>query len=623
MRPRLLYSRGKGILGGIILLGLTTSIAMAGENSSLYPIKTPFGVKGTLENIADLCSTSDSLPVLIQFYDSLCIPQEGVLCTLSVGSRKMEKRSDENGEVLFWVRAKELASKIEGMAYSQYPVRKSYGILVNPLTGWLKAQGQSVNYETGTGMLEIKDEGIRVLYPEGYEKAAQEALTAFKGAKDVINRITNMQLLPFKFIITDKPNVGVFVSSMGVTGSPSNDDKYIYYPHEWVEVSLGYNYGIYDDSYAECRWIGDGLANYLAFEICREFYPYGFSYITGHMQYVEPDTVYDLRSWSTGWGGYISAPYFWAKVVRKSGNPEIIAEFLQEFQAQEDKSRQKAIAILSRLSELDIDSELVIPGKEFRENVTRYWPVPIPPEDMHLIVYRESFSMGDTSLEFASPVRRVQDVGYVFIDRYEVTNREFCEFLNASGNRRERGARWLDEKNYPEIEHVKGQYQAKPGYENYPVRWVTWYGAEAYARWAGKRLPTEAEWELTASNYGTTPYPWDDRKWHEDYCNWGEGGKLDGFELTAPVDTFPMSKNHDDCYNMVGNVSEWVADWYAPYDPADTINPKGPQEGTLKAYRGGSFAEGKEWVTTRARQGADPTQASPFIGFRCAADVPE
>lgn len=614
----------KGIVGGIILLGLTSSIALAGENSTLYPVKTPFGVKGILEDIASKCSTSDSLPVLMQFYDSLYTPQEGVLCTLSVGSRKIEKLSDANGEVLFWVRAKELGSRIEGMAYSKYPIRKSYRTLVNlGAVVWLKTQGQPVSYETGAGMLEIKDGNIRVLYPEGYEKAAQEAMTAFKQARDVISRTSNMQLLPLRFIITDKPNVGVFVGGMGAIGNPSSGDKYFNIPHEWTEGSLHDNYGIYDDSYAECRWIGDGLANYLVFEIYKEFHPYGFSYITSHMAYIEPDSIYDLRSWSTGWGGYVSAPYFWAKVVDKSGNPGIIAEFLQEFQAQTDKSRQKAIAILSRLSGLNVESELVISGKEFRENVTRYWPAPIPPQDMELVVHQENFPMGDKSLESASPARQIQDVGYVFIDRCEVTNQQFAEFLNSQGNRREHGARWLDEKNYPEIEHVKGQYQVKPSYENYPVRYVTWYGAEAYAKWRGKRLPTEAEWELTASNYGTTSYPWDDRKWHDDYCNWGEGGKLDGYEFTAPVDTFPMTKNHDDCLNLVGNVSEWVADWYAPYNPSDTISPKGPEQGTLKVYRGGSYNDDKEFLTTRARRGADPAQASPYIGFRCAADVPK
>jgi sulfatase modifying factor 1 len=195
--------------------------------------------------------------------------------------------------------------------------------------------------------------------------------------------------------------------------------------------------------------------------------------------------------------------------------------------------------------------------------------------------------------------------------------------LNSQGNRREHGARWLDERNNPEIEKVNGKYRVKAGYENHPVRYVTWYGAAAYAKWAGKRLPTEAEWELTASNYGTTSYPWDDRKWHDDYCNWGDGGELDGFELTAPVDTFLMTKNHDDCLNMVGNVSEWVTDWYAPYNPADTLNPLGPSKGSQKVHRGGSYNDDKEWLTTRARRGADPSESSPYIGFRCAADVPK
>ncbi|MBD3285450.1 SUMF1/EgtB/PvdO family nonheme iron enzyme [candidate division WOR-3 bacterium] len=181
----------------------------------------------------------------------------------------------------------------------------------------------------------------------------------------------------------------------------------------------------------------------------------------------------------------------------------------------------------------------------------------------------------------------------------------------------------FDVDNNTEINLKEDMYQVEPGYENYPVRWVTWYGAEAYAEWAGRRLPTEAEWEFSASTDGMYKYPWDDRKWHRDYCNWGEGGRHDGFEFTAPVDTFPMTVNNLECLNMVGNVSEWVADWYGAYNPADTINPKGPEDGTLKVYRGGSCADGKVWQTSRARRGVDPAKASPYIGFRCAMDIPK
>ncbi len=638
MRPRLLYIRGKGILGGIILLGLTTGIAMADVVYSTHAcLSTESGAtsvdvkEDVLDALLDtwLPIKGDSLPVLIQFYDSLDRPQPEVPCTLTIGSSKHAQSSDKNGEVLFWVRGENAGENILCNAYPDHPVEAYYLVFVSLGTQMDMFASKKAYFLTGAGMPELRDGGVRVLYPEGYEEEARQVLDIFTREKKIIESAVGIKLLPFKAILRDSSSSGISVGGYGlpltIGGNYIDVQTYEIFPHEWVETSLRHYYHIYDDTINLCRWIGDGLANYAAVEICMQLYPLYLQQLSaGIHEYRESEQIYDLLDRSAvGYKRYDLAPYFWAKVVDKSGNPGIIPEFLEEFRRSEDHTSQNAVALLSRLSGLDIGKELVITGQEYAENVTRYWPVPIPPEGMHIVIYMESFSMGDTSIDFASPARTVQDVGYIFIDRYEVTNREFCEFLKASGNRKEHGARWLDERNNQEIERVSGKYQVKAGYENYPVRYVTWYGAEAYAKCAGKRLPTEAEWELTASNYGTTPYPWDDRKWHEDYCNWGDGGKLDGYEFTAPVDTFPMSKNHDDCLNMVGNVSEWVTDWYAPYSPADTINPKGPQEGILKAYRGGSYADGKEWISVRARQGADPAQASPFIGFRCAADVPE
>jgi len=585
---------------------------------------------------------------MIQFYDSLNQAESGVLCNLTVGSKKFKQVSNQSGEVLFWIPSEKISKRIKCTAHPNRSIEALSLIFMSQQTGLCIALGKEVGFETGEGLLELKDDGIRVLYPEKQEAHAREMIAVLKEENEIIERATRMKLHPLKIILVDERDLGLCVGGYGMplqqSQSYTNVAKYKVFPHEWVEVSLDINYEIYEDS--TNRWIGDGLANYIALEVCKQFYPRHLQQVAiGIYEYRESSQVYDLRSWLSpdaerrvskegrelpkgegttpvGWDGYDLAPYFWAKVVDKSGNPEVITEFLAEFKEAEDKSSQNAIAILSRRSGLDIDKELVITSQEFVENVNRYWPIPIPPEGMNLIFAGNPFLMGDSSEESTSTVRNVQLESF-FLDRYEVTNKQFYEFLNEMGNQKEGGSYWLDEWNYPEILHEDGLYRVKSGYENYPVRQVSWYGATAYAKWAGKRLPTEAEWEFAASNNGTTYYPWDDKKWHDDYCNWGEGGELDSFASTAPVDTFPKSSNHYQCLSMVGNVSEWVADWYAPYDVADTVNPQGPDTGELKVHRGGSYNDGKEWQTTKSRRGADPAVASPFIGFRCAADVPE
>jgi formylglycine-generating enzyme required for sulfatase activity len=228
--------------------------------------------------------------------------------------------------------------------------------------------------------------------------------------------------------------------------------------------------------------------------------------------------------------------------------------------------------------------------------------------------------MGDTISSLTSPAHKVWLDSY-FIDKYEVSNDEFCNFLNDMGNQKEGGAYWFDESSNPEIERINGEYKPKKGYEKHPVRYVTWYGANAYAKWAGKRLPTEAEWEYAASNGGTTKYPWGN-EWCDTCCNWEEEGKLDEYEFTCPVDAFESGKNKYDCYNMVGNVFEWVSDWYGSYKVEFQKNPGGPEKGELKVHRGGCYKYEKEWQTSRARIGGLPTTAYPCVGFRCAKDIP-
>jgi len=569
----------------------------------------------------------NSLPVLVQFYDSLNRPQPEIPCTLTVGSSKYAQISDKNGEVLFWVREENAGENILCNAYPDHPVEAYYLVFVSEGTQMDMFMSKKAYFLTGAGMLELRDGGIRVLYPEGYEEKASHMLAIFTKEKKIIESAIGIKLLPFKAILRDSSSSGISVGGYGLPltlgGNYTDVETYVYFPHEWIESSLRHYYHIYDDTINLCRWIGDGLANYVAFEICKQLYPlYHQQLGIGMYEYRESEQIHDLLNRSAvGYKRYDLAPYFWAKVVDKSGNPEIIPEFLEGFRKSEDHTSQNAIALLTRLSGLDIDKELVIAGQEYAENVVRYWPIPVPPSGMNLIFAGNPFLMGDSSEKSTSTVRNVQLESF-FLDRYEVTNEQFCEFLNAMGNQKEGGSYWLDETSYPDILLEDGKYIVRKGRDNYPVGQVSWYGAAAYAKWAGKRLPTEAEWEFAASNNGTTLYPWNG-EWHDDYCNWGEEGKLDGYEFTAPVDAFEQSKNHYDCYNMVGNVFEWVADWYAPYNPADTLNPQGPADGENKVHRGGCYKYSKEWQTSKTRIGGPPDACYSCVGFRCAADVPK
>jgi len=239
--------------------------------------------------------------------------------------------------------------------------------------------------------------------------------------------------------------------------------------------------------------------------------------------------------------------------------------------------------------------------------------------NMCLIQPDGPFVMGDTMVEFSKPLRNIHLKSF-FFDLYEVSNKQYCEFLNAVGNHLEGGTYWFNETSYSDILMEDGTYKVRKERENYPVTCVSWYGAKAYARWVGKRLPSEAEWEYAASNGGTTLYSWGN-EWYSDYCNWGDDGELDGFEFKAPVNSFEDGKNLYGCYNLVGNVFEWVADWQTRYDSADTINPQGPQEGKLKVHRGGCYKYPEAWQDSHDRIGGPPYVTYPCVGFRCAMDV--
>lgn len=188
-----------------------------------------------------------------------------------------------------------------------------------------------------------------------------------------------------------------------------------------------------------------------------------------------------------------------------------------------------------------------------------------------------------------------------YMDKYEVTNADYARFLEATGTR----PPW----HWPQGKIPKGEEQVA-------VSNVNWFEADAYCKWEGKRLPTEAEWEKAArGGLDRKPYAWGDR----DPDN-PRVPAVVARDSATKVGSFPP--NDYGLYDMIGNVIEWTNDWYDrnyyPYMPKQ--NPKGPDSGRYKSVRGAGWADGNngEELSTFYRNFTDPELRGSTIGFRCA-----
>ena len=252
-------------------------------------------------------------------------------------------------------------------------------------------------------------------------------------------------------------------------------------------------------------------------------------------------------------------------------------------------------------------------------------PVGPPPAGMVLIPAGQ-FQMGsnDAAALDVRPVHTVH-LDAFYMDKYEVTNAQFKAFVDANP---EWGKENIEDRfvndNY--LDHWSGtDYPA--GTADHPVEWVSWYAAMAYAEWAGKRLPTEAEWEYAArGGLAGKKFPWGANWPTPDDANYGAH-----VDDTTPVGRY--AANGYGLYDMAGNVSEWCIDAYDGRFYEFSANSRNPIAGgevenfttiptdSWRVYRGGGWKSWAQGLRVAIRQTSSPTYAYVTKGFRCARAV--
>ncbi len=309
---------------------------------------------------------------------------------------------------------------------------------------------------------------------------------------------------------------------------------------------------------------------------------------------------------------------------------QVLLRFIDVPEQEEDDD------IPEMLSEIDIDPET---GVQYylSEELVQDHPLPDGTSSEMVVIPGGEFIMGLTDEDpmVIQPTGRIRiSVNAFLIDQHQVTNKQYRAFLES-----------LDENDRQDMQPDSLSWSRQvgldwdiyfrgDGYEDHPVVGVSWEQAKAYAEWAGRRLPTEAEWEYAArSGVSGRIYPWDGISTRspidgEYLANFAPGGdpSADGYVITSPVGEFPA--NNFRLYDMAGNVAEWVSDSYSPtferlkQSRGRQITPSyDDRDEPRRVIRGGSWASPEFYIGVGVREFLNYDQATPEVGFRTAKDA--
>jgi iron(II)-dependent oxidoreductase len=384
-----------------------------------------------------------------------------------------------------------------------------------------------------------------------------------------------------------------------ITGNPRYDDAYKNLIHEhdyhehtlYADLPMNLEEGVHWDhdlgmlglyhllKYEDDPWLlgfyRNSLNRFHAYDMTRPvkdpFYEFLYKVGIGDSSPVGPDVIEGFMEWKGAWRGHRS------ESLRQTGGPVLVEGIWQEcgekFPRMYWMGRYYGFIDENSGPDQPMKKPATVPATEDKT-----------PAGMVYVPTGE-FTMGsEVGDNDERPERRVK-VDAFYIDRYEVSNTDFKKF--------------------------KPEHEFKSGEENHAVSDITWEEADAYAKWAGKRLPTETEWEKAARGADARMFPWGD--------TWVPGIVLPYDR--GPVDGLPYGASPYGCEQMAGNVWEWVDDWYKPYPGNEVESPAYGEK--FKVIRGGADFNGVTDYRTTARFYVDPKSRihGYAIGFRCAMDA--